>query len=75
MAINKSTHTNKHICWNLSDTHLFLYTTPPDMEVGEWAKIQCTPDYGYGSSGFLDWGIQPNSTLIFEIELLSIQDE
>mmetsp|Transcript_39050 Transcript_39050/g.44534 ORF Transcript_39050/g.44534 Transcript_39050/m.44534 type:complete len:114 (-) Transcript_39050:107-448(-) len=44
-----------------------------DMKIGEAAKILCTPDYGYGAGGFPAWGIQPNSTLCFEIEVLSIQ--
>mmetsp|Transcript_11250 Transcript_11250/g.14697 ORF Transcript_11250/g.14697 Transcript_11250/m.14697 type:complete len:113 (+) Transcript_11250:109-447(+) len=43
------------------------------MQLGEHAKISCTPDYGYGSSGFPSWGIMPNSNLIFEIEVLSIK--
>lgn len=38
---------------------------------GEIAKIHCTPDYAYGAGGFPAWGIQPNSELIFEIEVLS----
>ena len=33
--------------------------------------LQCTPDYAYGTGGFPAWGIQPNSVLIFEIEVLS----
>ena len=45
-----------------------------DMEVGELAQIHCTPDYAYGVSGFPDWGIEPNSELMFEIEVLSIKD-
>lgn len=32
--------------------------------------MQCTPDYAYGSGGFPAWGIQPNSVLVFEIEVL-----
>ena len=40
------------------------------MKTGELAKITCTPDYAYGAGGFPAWGIMPNSTLIFEIELL-----
>ncbi|ONK60833.1 uncharacterized protein A4U43_C08F23200 [Asparagus officinalis] len=44
-----------------------------DMQVGEVARLQCTPDYGYGASGFPAWGIQPNSVLVFEIEVLSAQ--
>uniref|UniRef100_A0A0D6QTD0 peptidylprolyl isomerase n=1 Tax=Araucaria cunninghamii TaxID=56994 RepID=A0A0D6QTD0_ARACU len=43
-----------------------------DMQVGEIAKLQCTPDYAYGPNGFPAWGIQPNSPLVFEIEVLSI---
>ena len=40
------------------------------MKQGETSRITCTPDYGYGAGGFPAWGIMPNSTLIFEIELL-----
>lgn len=40
------------------------------MSIGEIAKIHCTPDYAYGASGFPAWGIQPNSDLEFEIEVL-----
>nr|CAB3448037.1 unnamed protein product [Digitaria exilis] len=43
------------------------------MQVGEVARIQCTPDYAYGASGFPAWGIQPDSVLAFEIEVLSAQ--
>jgi peptidylprolyl isomerase len=42
-----------------------------DMSIGECAKIHCTPDYAYGAGGFPAWGIQPNSELVFEIEVLS----
>jgi peptidylprolyl isomerase len=42
------------------------------MTVGEVARLTCTPDYGYGASGFPAWGIMPNATLIFEIEVLSV---
>ncbi|KAJ1428412.1 hypothetical protein B484DRAFT_329507 [Ochromonadaceae sp. CCMP2298] len=42
------------------------------MAVGEIARITCTPEYAYGASGFPAWGILPNSTLMFEIELLSV---
>ncbi|PIA56311.1 hypothetical protein AQUCO_00700561v1 [Aquilegia coerulea] len=44
-----------------------------DMQLGEVARLQCTPDYGYGPNGFPAWGIRPNSVLIFEIEVLSLQ--
>lgn len=44
-----------------------------DMQLGEVARIECTPDYGYGAGGFPAWGIMPNSTLVFEIEVLSFK--
>lgn len=40
------------------------------MSIGEVAKIHCSPDYAYGSSGFPAWGIMPDSELVFEIEVL-----
>ncbi|CAA0812885.1 Peptidyl-prolyl cis-trans isomerase FKBP12 [Striga hermonthica] len=43
------------------------------MQVGEVARLRCSPDYGYGPSGFAAWGIQPNSVLVFEIEVLSAE--
>jgi len=43
-----------------------------DMSLGEIAKIHCSPDYAYGANGFPAWGIMPNSELIFEIQVLSI---
>jgi peptidylprolyl isomerase len=42
------------------------------MAIGESARLHCSPDYAYGASGFPAWGIQPNSELVFEIEMLSI---
>ncbi|CAM9471285.1 unnamed protein product [Discosporangium mesarthrocarpum] len=36
------------------------------------ARLTCTPDYAYGPQGFPAWGIMGNSTLVFEIEVLSI---
>lgn len=44
-----------------------------DMSLGEAARIHCTPDYAYGAGGFPAWGIQPNSELVFEIEVLSFK--
>uniref|UniRef100_A0A0F7GZ89 peptidylprolyl isomerase n=1 Tax=Hypseocharis bilobata TaxID=253189 RepID=A0A0F7GZ89_9ROSI len=41
------------------------------MQLGEVARLRCSPDYAYGAGGFPAWGIQPNSVLVFEIELLS----
>uniref|UniRef100_A0A0F7H0K5 peptidylprolyl isomerase n=1 Tax=Masdevallia picturata TaxID=125444 RepID=A0A0F7H0K5_9ASPA len=43
------------------------------MEVGEIARLQCSPDYAYGDKGFSAWGILPNSVLVFEIEVLGAQ--
>ncbi|KAK9903072.1 hypothetical protein M0R45_001288 [Rubus argutus] len=43
------------------------------MQVGEVARLRCSPDYAYGSAGFPAWGIQPNSVLVFEIEVLSLE--
>ena len=42
------------------------------MSVGQHAKLTCTPDYAYGPRGFPPV-IPPNSTLIFEVELLGAQ--
>mmetsp|Transcript_9187 Transcript_9187/g.9050 ORF Transcript_9187/g.9050 Transcript_9187/m.9050 type:complete len:113 (+) Transcript_9187:62-400(+) len=42
------------------------------MDLGEIARLTCTPDYAYGAAGFPAWGIQPDSYLIFEIEVLKI---
>ncbi|KAK2662902.1 hypothetical protein Ddye_001476 [Dipteronia dyeriana] len=41
------------------------------MQLGETARLRCSPDYAYGTGGFPAWGIQPNSVLDFEIEVLS----
>jgi peptidylprolyl isomerase len=43
------------------------------MSIGETSKLTCTPDYAYGAGGFPAWGIMPDSTLVFEIELLSFK--
>lgn len=41
------------------------------MKVGDKWKIVCPPDLAYGERGRS--GIPPNSTLVFEIELLDVQ--
>ncbi|XP_077471895.1 peptidyl-prolyl cis-trans isomerase FKBP1B-like [Stigmatopora argus] len=41
------------------------------MSLGQRAKLTCTPDYAYGSSGYPPV-IPANSTLIFDVELLRI---
>jgi peptidylprolyl isomerase len=42
------------------------------MSVGEEAELTMTGDYAYGPKGFPAWGIPPNATLIFKIQLLKI---
>ena len=44
----------------------------PQMSKGEKAKLTCTPDYAYGARGFPPI-IPPNSTLIFDVELLDFK--
>ena len=43
------------------------------MQLGELARITVSPEYAYGPGGFPAWGIDPDSELIFEIEVLSIE--
>ncbi|XP_015784616.1 12 kDa FK506-binding protein [Tetranychus urticae] len=42
------------------------------MSVGERAKLICSPDFAYGSKGHPGI-IPPNSTLIFDVELLGLE--
>ncbi|KAH7106910.1 peptidyl-prolyl isomerase [Auriculariales sp. MPI-PUGE-AT-0066] len=44
----------------------------PQLSVGQKAILTCTPDFAYGARGFPPV-IPPNSTLKFEVELMSIQ--
>jgi len=43
------------------------------MSQGEKARLEMTGDYAYGAGGFPAWGIGSNATLIFDVEILSIQ--
>jgi len=43
------------------------------MGVGSRAKITSSAEYAYGKEGFKDWGIEPDSVLIFDIEVLEIK--
>lgn len=43
------------------------------MSLGERAKLICSPDFAYGSRGH-PGVIPPNATLIFDVELLDIED-
>lgn len=42
------------------------------MSVGQRAKLTCSPDYAYGARGY-PGVIPPNSTLVFDVELLSLR--
>jgi FKBP-type peptidyl-prolyl cis-trans isomerase len=43
------------------------------MQVGESARIRATHEVAYGEQGFPAWGIPPNATLLFDIELLKVE--
>ena len=45
------------------------------MKVGESARFKLSADYAYGAYGFPSWGIPPNQPLIFDIELLKVDEE
>lgn len=44
------------------------------MKPGEIARINVPPNYGYGTSTLYDYGIPPNTHLVFEVELISAEN-
>ena len=44
------------------------------MKVGGKRQLHIPPDLGYGENGTPDGTIPPNSALIFDVQLLSIQE-
>ncbi|PLB50600.1 peptidyl-prolyl cis-trans isomerase [Aspergillus steynii IBT 23096] len=46
----------------------------PTMSLGEKAILTITGDYGYGASGFPGL-IPPNATLVFEVQLIGINNK
>ncbi|XP_071807477.1 peptidyl-prolyl cis-trans isomerase FKBP1A-like [Asterias amurensis] len=42
------------------------------MSIGQRAKLTCSPDFAYGAQGH-PGVIPPNATLVFDVELLSIE--
>ncbi|KAJ3564718.1 hypothetical protein NP233_g8111 [Leucocoprinus birnbaumii] len=47
----------------------------PQLSLGQKAKLIISSDYGYGSRGAGGGKIPPNADLIFEVELLGINDK
>merc|ERR1719282_1894779 len=43
------------------------------MQIGEERKLTIPADEGYGAAGFPAWGIPPNGTLEFTLEVLKIE--
>jgi len=48
--------------------------TTPGMSLGEKANLLISSEYGYGSRGY-PGAIPPNSDLIFEVQLVGINDK
>lgn len=47
----------------------------PGMRPGGERQLVVPPDLAYGADGFPQAGIPPNSTLIYEIELMSVESD
>jgi len=45
------------------------------MVKGEVSRLTIAGHKGYGAQGFPAWGIKPNATLIFDIEILKINGQ
>jgi FKBP-type peptidyl-prolyl cis-trans isomerase len=43
------------------------------MSVGERSTLTCSPEYAYGRRG-IPGAIPPSSTLVFDVELISISN-
>ena len=52
-------------------TYPYCFAGMMTMATGESARFTMTADYAYGPEGFPAWGIPPNATLIFEVEMLA----
>lgn len=50
----------------------YSFSHLPQMSLGQRAKITCTPDMAYGTTGH-PGVIPPNATLIFDVELLKLE--
>lgn len=57
---------------NLRAAALTVLCSSPQMSVGQRAKLTCSSDFAYGSKGHPGI-IPPNATLIFDVELLSLE--
>ena len=55
-----------------STSFLLSPLIPPQLSVGQRAKLTCSPDYAYGEDGH-PGVIPPNATLIFDVELLGLE--
>ena len=45
------------------------------MSLGQRASLTLSPDMAYGENGAGDGIIPPNATLVFDVEILNIEDQ